>query len=111
LVWKGTTSFSPENPLLGGERRLQPSGVGVPALKNPPLHPSSGGEFSSFGLPPGGMDGSPENLLLQGGIILICGGDPPDHEQLLITIILGLHSIGSVERQKISGHAVEFLPR
>src|SRR5262249_25289543 len=34
---------SSENPLLGGERRLQRSGVGLPVRHNPPLHPSKDG--------------------------------------------------------------------
>ena len=38
-----------ENPLVGGERSLQPSGVSLPVRDKPPLRPSGGGEFSSAG--------------------------------------------------------------
>src|SRR5437867_13320135 len=41
--------ISPENSLSGGERRLQPSAVGsFPSRNNPPLHPSSGGDFRAL---------------------------------------------------------------
>jgi len=39
--------ISPENPLSGGETRLQSSGWVPPVCNNPPLHPSSGGESFS----------------------------------------------------------------
>src|SRR5881396_833729 len=41
-AWRHGNSV--ENPLSGGERRLQPSGWVLPVWNHPPLHPSIGGE-------------------------------------------------------------------
>jgi putative membrane-bound dehydrogenase-like protein len=43
LLEKLLVAGSPENPLMGGERRLQSSGAGLSDRHNPPLHPSKEG--------------------------------------------------------------------
>src|SRR2546425_1123256 len=59
---------SHENPLSGGERRRQPSGVGPSVRNNPPRHPSNGGEshFHAQWRRSGGMENSHENPLSGG---------------------------------------------
>src|SRR5207247_10931941 len=56
-------SCSRENPLSGGERRLQPSGVGPSRPEQPTPTPSSGLQWRGipFSCSVAGVDGSSEN--------------------------------------------------
>ena len=68
---------SSENPLSGGKEGFSLQGWVLPVWNNPPLHPSRGGESSSFLVVPifmlcgaghAGMNSSSENPTYQGKV-------------------------------------------